>query len=160
MPYKKLWLGFLLVLIVLGIAAVFVQPRGLLLMRINLAKGQWQSQPVANYRMSIRSASAWSRINIELEVREGQVVNSSCTSDWHQHDCNIEYQQFLIPELFNTADTIVSSFSEHNRYGSDYPCFNVDFDATYHYPATMEFDCSNVFDEEWLLQVLSFEPLP
>lgn len=154
------WLSGLLSVIVLGTLAAFVLPRAMTFMRINSAQEQWQAAQIKHYRMELISASAWSMITIELEFKDGQVVSSSCTPSGMPNACEqVDFQNFSVSGLFASAHANTSFTSNRNIGGTIFPCFSVEFDPNYHYPSTMNFDCPDTLDEQWIVRVFSFEPI-
>lgn len=154
------WLGALLSMIVLAVLAAFVLPRAITIMRINSAQEQWQAAQINHYRIELISASAWTMITVELEINDGQVVSSSCTPEGMANACErVDFQSFSVPSLFDRAQKDASFTGNFDMDSNIFPCFSAEVDPSYHYPSTLSFDCPDILDEQWVLRVLSFEPI-
>jgi hypothetical protein len=154
------WLALLGLVIVLGAIGAFVLPRAITIMRINSAQEQWQAAQIDHYRMELISASAWSMITVELEINDGQVVSSSCTPEGMANACErVDFQRFSVPNLFDRAQKDASFTGNFDMDGNIFPCFSAEVDPSYHYPSMLSFDCPDTLDEQWVLRVLSFEPI-
>lgn len=154
-PFKTAWYFSLLLLPLLS-ACDPAQPAATLLAD---AEARWQANPLDNYTLSGRVRWVLHEHTFRVEVRNGQVADSSCELTYDQAEgpdwCSLHFDptNHHVPALFETARDLI-------RFGEQLspaePCFYADFDPQTGVPRKLLLDCAQEDDEqeEW---VVSFE---
>lgn len=125
--------------------------------QVQMAHSKWYRLGPKNYHIVIKFFENWGvglETQRDITVKDGTVVNSSCTSN--------QCPAFDLSNIYTVNDLfLVAQGSTIRNIGEKYnECVqSLEFDEIYGFPALMSVDCPNVFDEEYSFQVISFEAL-
>jgi hypothetical protein len=117
---------------------------------------QWASLNIDDYHLVVELNSAWSGQTVTIEVRDGEIVQSSvaCRANNECGSWNVE--DYSVAGLFDEVRNL-------HRYTLDMEAAvipEVTYDATYHFPTRILFSPRNITDSHFIYEVLSFTPLP
>ena len=124
---------------------------------IEQAEQRWAEQGVDDYRIVVVTSSIWHMQIHDIIVRDSQVAESSATCEPAPVElgkCEVQpfnAEEYTVPGLFARARWLAGS--RDAQYGQ------IEFDATYSFPARMFFDHPETIDEEWAWRVEAFAVL-
>ncbi|NDJ75168.1 MAG: hypothetical protein GYB65_02825 [Chloroflexi bacterium] len=122
---------------------------------IDAAEAEWDALGINDYDLVLRESGAWTGMELTLIVRDGSLreLRAVCQPGGLGGPCwldNFRADDYLVHGLFDKARIVADM---------PMPMFNpLAFDAMYHFPIVITFDELDVYDEQWNVRVLRFEP--
>lgn len=123
---------------------------------LNVARALWQEKGPGSYRLTLRTTSLWHLQTITLRVKDGVVIESSAECQPAPNEgrtCQVApyvAEDYTVPALFTKVQSTLS------YPGSE--LLSVSYDPDLGYPFYITYDDPQVLDEEWVWEVLEFEP--
>lgn len=130
---------------------------------LNQASARWQARNIPNYRLTVVTEWAFSIvIRHTLTIREGTIVErtTSCGSSVSA-SCG-DATAYTIPYLFGKAGTLIAAGSAPITSGTQPAACtpSISYDAEYGFPRYIACDAPGVYDDQYIIRVVEFVPLP
>jgi hypothetical protein len=137
-----------------------------LLAEIDAAEARWQAQDITDYRIVVRSASAWHSQTDTITVQDGIVTehSASCGASLLESDntCEVESidpQTHTVEGLFDEARELVNRAASGESFAYQLGGLSFEFDPVYGYPNRVASSPPGVYDADWAWIVEGFEVL-
>ncbi len=129
----------------------------------------WTKLNIDNYQITVNHSSVWVEYSLIIKVENNKVVDSkaSCgdalledSSFCNEVISNISPKDYTIQGLFDDLKKSRESFEAEDWGGQPISSWSesifITFDPQYHYPVKIRYDIPEAFDEEYIIEVLSF----
>lgn len=155
----------ILIVLVLSVAACGSGPVG-------RAEGRWEAAGVEAYRLHLQEfRSVWCLYEVDLEVRDGQIVSATVTAspgpaqDCHQYTQGVIESPISLPVEEAPAYWTVPGMFEiahdwQDQAGRKGLRVELEFDTELGYPRRIHRDDEAAMDDDWGLSITDFQVLP
>ena len=118
----------------------------------------WQNQNIQSYRIEVLVVnSIWHAQTHTITVQHDEVMEADAAcipAPFENGVCQANpfvAEDFTVPGLFAKARAVSEELDPSH--------ITIEFDPTYHFPASISFDDPDIIDEDWSWRVTSFEVL-
>jgi len=123
------------------------------------AETLWHAASIDSYRIKVQIGGAWRLNTYTITVQHGEITNAvvQCGPGMVglvdcPEDAQAAAHDFTVAGLFTQLHSIIDT--------DNAAWLTASFDPALGYPMSMGFDHPEIMDEEWFINVLSFEALP